>query len=318
MSKHPKTRVGKQGRASHSGRATKETAANAPATGKKGQKPDAAVTSGDGKRKCRVSPEDWDDDEDEDDIDEEDDEEEEEDQGFTSVGAGPDEKGDCRPQRPKKKRGRKGKRGQDPSRNGQHDPTGAGRPRDEDAHEANFRRRDPILPRPDDPEFINPGPQPRPGRKKHNDAFLLWHGYRRWIKLALQDRVESGKKPYRNNQLTDLLILTCEIVWWLRPSTHEYVKNENIGKPKADAIYRHRTSEGKWWITTRPTAWAKKYDWPNRRFAQRLIDRLVELGVAELCPLVVDKKFGPNTKLIRIRVERCPRQYNPDWPSDGA
>jgi len=226
----------------------------------------------------------------------------------------PDKEVDCQP---KKKRRRKGKGGADPSRNGREDQTGAGRHDEEDRHEASFQRRDPILPQAE-PAFINPGPQPKPGRKKHNTAILLWLCYIPWLKSALAERVYSGKKPFRNDQLSDLLLLTCEIIWWLRPSTHEHVRNENVGKPKASAIYRHRTSDGKWWIATRPTAWAKKYHWPSKLYAQRLIDRLVELGVAELCPSIIDKKFGPDTRWIRIRIEDCPRQCNPDWPPVGA
>jgi len=214
-------------------------------------------------------------------------------------------------------RHRKGKCGQNPSRNGREDQTGAGREDQEEAHEASFRRRDPILPQ-DTPEFINPGPQPRPGRKKHNTAVLSWICYFPWLEQALEDRVRSGKKPYRNNNLSDLLFLTCEIVWWLRPSTHEQVRNENVGKPKANFVYRHRTSDGKWWITARPAVWAKKYHWPHRIYGQRMVNRLIELGIVEECPLIVDKKFGPNTRWIRVLIENCPRTYNPDWPPVGA
>ena len=55
----------------------------------------------------------------------------------------------------------------------------------------------------------------------------------------------------------------------------------------------------------------EKYSWPSRLYAQRLIDRLEELGVAELCPMA-GGKFGRDTRLIRIRIENCPPEYNPD------
>src|SRR5262245_13345047 len=165
--------------------------------------------------------------------------------------------------------------------NGRHaDGVGAGREKDEAEHDEQFIRsegRTDALIKPH-AKYLNPGPTPKIGRRQHNRAVILWLGYAEWLRLRLRQRVDRGRKKYRNDLLTPMHVLLCEIVYWLRPPTHDYVRKEDIGKPRAAKALRHRTSDGRWWIVCQPSKWAKKYALPSRWFAIRLIGRWVELA----------------------------------------
>src|SRR5262245_51484475 len=210
---------------------------------------------------------------------------------------------------PKKKRTSK------PSRNGRHtDGVGAGDPKQEEAHDEQFRKRrkDRVLfsRTADDPDRFNPGCRPPIGRKKHNSIIVFWLGYGHWLRSLIEKRRQAGHK-YSNDMLSEMQILICEIVYWTRAPEHPNVDAEDIGKPRAGARYSHRTSDGKWWIVARCGAWAKKFCWSSKKFVRRLLDRLIQLGVVEVCPFTVGS-FGPSTRLVRVKVEDCPHEFNPD------
>jgi hypothetical protein len=279
-----------------------------------------AAMKGDGKRKCRVSPEDWEDDDDdaEDDWDDHDEDDEEEDRfpdddtniddGF--VGGAADEA-------------------------------------EEEAHEANFQRhhrsrlpqraetldRDrepytlPALAPEDDPDTSEP-PEPEPPRKKrkskgqpHTDPLIKAHAIKSGARInppcrrddharcdANEHWIKEWLRQVRTSHPRDRLL---DVASWIIDRTRATPKSH--GWPRERAPFRRLDAQRVHWILWRSEQVAHD-TLIQQRTVQRLLLELVRVGLVECRdepsppppPVGQEKKkhwYGPQTKLVRVRYE---------------